>query len=174
MRFHCVITSYNFTIIHKDHCVYIKRHKGKHVLLSLYVDDILVVRNDLKFVQTIKRWLSSTFEMKDMRKTSYILEVKIHRDRSNKLIVFSQKHYIKKILERFDMEDCKLVNNSFARNENLSKTPEENRKMNNVPYFNAVGSLMYATMCTRANICYAIGMVSHYQVNPRTMHYKEV
>ena len=112
--------------------------------------------------------------MKDMRKTSYILEVKIHRDRSNKLIVFSQKHYIKKILERFDMEDCKLVNNSFARNENLSKTPEENRKMNNVPYFNAVGSLMYATMCTRANICYAIGMVSHYQVNPRTMHYKEV
>ena len=72
------------------------------------------------------------------------------------------------------MEDCKLVNNSFARNENLSKTPEENRKMNNVPYFNAVGSLMYATMCTRANICYAIGMVSHYQVNHRTMHYKEV
>ena len=60
---------------------------------------MLIVKNDLEFVQTIKRWLSSTFEMKDMRKASYILEVKIHRDRSSKLIVFSQKHYIKKILE---------------------------------------------------------------------------
>ena len=58
------------------------------------MDDILVVRNDLKFVQTIKRWLSSTFEMKDMRKKSYILEVKIHRDRSNKLIVFFHKNTI--------------------------------------------------------------------------------
>ena len=60
---------------------------------------MLIVKNDLEFVQTIKRWLSSTFEMKDMRKASYILEVKIHRDWSSKLIVFSQKHYIKKILE---------------------------------------------------------------------------
>ena len=42
-------------MIDEDHCVYIKKHKDKYVLLSLYVDDILIARNDLEFVQTIKR-----------------------------------------------------------------------------------------------------------------------
>ena len=76
-------------MIDEDHCVYIKQHKDKYVLLSLYVNDILRARNNLKFVQTIKRWLSSTFEMKDMGETSYILGVKIHRDHSNILVAFS-------------------------------------------------------------------------------------
>ena len=53
-------------MINEDHCVYIKQYKDKYALLSLYVDDILIARNNLEFVQTIKRWLSSTFEMKYM------------------------------------------------------------------------------------------------------------
>ena len=88
-------------MIDEDHCVYIKQHKNKYALLSLYVDDILIAGNDLEFVQTIKRWLSSTFEMKYMGETSYI-----HSDRSNRPVVLSQEHYIKKILERFNMQDC--------------------------------------------------------------------
>ena len=54
------------------------------------------------------------------------------------------------------------------------KTPEEKKKMSNVPYSNAVGSLMYATMCTRPNIYYAVGMVNCYQANPGMMHWKEI
>ena len=77
-------------MIDEDHCVYIKKHKDKYVLLSLYVDDILIARNDLEFVQTIKRWLSSTFEMKDMEYASYILGVKIYRSHSNRLVALSQ------------------------------------------------------------------------------------
>ncbi|RVW64762.1 Retrovirus-related Pol polyprotein from transposon TNT 1-94 [Vitis vinifera] len=46
--------------------------------------------------------------------------------------------------------------------------------MSNVPYSNAVGSLMYATMCTRPNIYYAVGMVNCYQANPGMMHWKEI
>ena len=72
-----------------DHCVYIKQHKDKYVLLSLYVNDIIIARNDLEFVQTIKKWLSSAFEMKDMGETFYILGVKIHKNHSNKLVVLS-------------------------------------------------------------------------------------
>ena len=77
-------------MIDEDHCVYIKKYKDKYALLSLYVDDILIARNDLEFVQTIKRWLSSTFEMKDMEYASYILGVKIYRSRSNRLVALSQ------------------------------------------------------------------------------------
>ena len=105
-------------MINEDHCVYIKQYKDKYALLSLYVDDILIARNNLEFVQTIKRWLSSTFEMKYMGETSYILGVNIHRDRSKRLVALSQKHYIKKTLERFNMQDCNPIDTPFARGEN--------------------------------------------------------
>ena len=90
-------------MIDEDHCVYIKQHKDKYVLLSLYVDDILIASNDFEFVQTIKRWLSSTFEMKDMGEAFYILGVKIHKDCFNILVALSQEHIIKKILEPSNM-----------------------------------------------------------------------
>ncbi|WJZ85583.1 hypothetical protein VitviT2T_005109 [Vitis vinifera] len=54
------------------------------------------------------------------------------------------------------------------------KTIEEKKKISNVPYSNVVGSLMYATICTRPDICYVVGMASHYQANPRIMHWKAV
>ena len=50
LRFYCAITSYVFTMIDEDHYVYIKKNKDKYMLLSLYMDDILIVRNDLEFV----------------------------------------------------------------------------------------------------------------------------
>ena len=53
LRFHRVITSYVFTMIDEDHYVYIKQNKDKYMLLYLYVDDILIVGNDLDFVQSI-------------------------------------------------------------------------------------------------------------------------
>ena len=38
--------------------------------------------------------------------------------------------------------------------------------MRQIPYASAVGSLMYAMLCTRLDICYLVGMVSRYQSNP--------
>ena len=76
-------------MIEKDHCVYLKRSEGSFIILSLYVDDILLAGNNKEFIKTIKEWLSSTFEMKDMGKASFVLGVKILRDRSRKLLGLS-------------------------------------------------------------------------------------
>ena len=46
--------------------------------------------------------------------------------------------------------------------------------MARVPYASVVGSLMYAMLCTRPNICFAIGMVSHYQSNLGPVHWQVV
>jgi len=79
--------------------VYTKRSKYKFVILSLYVDDILIAGNDKEYVNHVKGWLSSNFEMKDMGEAAYILGVKISRDYSNRLLSLSQEPYIHKILE---------------------------------------------------------------------------
>ena len=59
-------------------------------------------------------------------------------------------------------------------NENSPKTEEEKEQMRNIPYASAVGSLMYAMLCTRPDICYAVGIVSRYQSNPGLEHWGAV
>ena len=60
--------------------MYIKRSNYYFIILSLYVDDILIVGNNKILIDVTKKWLSSNFEMKDMGKANYVLGVKILGD----------------------------------------------------------------------------------------------
>ena len=59
-------------------------------------------------------------------------------------------------------------------NDQRPKTLEEENMMRQIPYASAVGSLMYAMLCTRLDICYSVGMVSRYQSNPGLKHWQVV
>ena len=179
LRFHHEVISYGFVMIEEDHCVYIKRSQEVFIIMSLYVDDILLAGNSKEYLMTIKEWFSSRFDMKDLGEANYILEVKIQRDRSRRVLALSQEPYIKKVLERFRMVDCKPMDTPIAKGETLSlkmcpKTREEQKDMERVPYASAVCSLMYAMLCTRPDICFAIGLVSRYQSNPGRGHWRAV
>ena len=54
------------------------------------------------------------------------------------------------------------------------KTSEEVDSMRKIPYASAVGSLMYAMLCTRLDICYSVGIVSRYQSNLGMKHWELV
>ena len=83
----------------------------------------------------------------------------------------SQADYIEKVLSRFSMDNSKKGllpfrhGLAFSRDQ-CSKTQEERDRMAGVPYASAMGSLMYEMLCTRPDICFAVGMVSRYQSNP--------
>ena len=51
---------------------------------------------------------------------------------------------------------------------------EEIEKMRQVSYAEVVGSLMYAMLCTRPDVCFAVWMVSRYQFNPGLKHWTAV
>ena len=50
------------------------------------------------------------------------------------------------------------------------KTDKEKETVSNVPYASVVENLMYATLCARMDICFVVGLVSHYQSNPVEAH----
>ena len=52
------------------------------------------------------------------------------------------------------------------------KTDAEKVEMAKVPYSSAVGSLMYAMICTRRDIAFAVGVVSRYMSNPGKKHWE--
>ena len=55
-----------------------------------------------------------------------------------------------------------------------SKNDEEKNQISKVPYASAIGSLMYAMLCTRPDLCFAVGMVSCYQSNLGLAHWRTV
>ena len=72
-KFHKAIISIGFEMMEEDHCVYVKRLGKSLLILSLYVDNILLAGNDIEMIVTTKRWLSSIFEMKDIGEANYVL-----------------------------------------------------------------------------------------------------
>ncbi|PKU64457.1 Retrovirus-related Pol polyprotein from transposon TNT 1-94 [Dendrobium catenatum] len=95
--------------------------------------------------------------MKDLGNASFVLGIQIHRDRSRGILGLSQTDYIDKVLNRFGMKDCVP-----------GDTPDK------IPYASAVGSLMYAQVCTRPDIAYIVGMLGRYLSNPGMDHWKAV
>ena len=79
------------------------------MFLVLYVDDILLIGNEVGVMSSVKVWLSSQFDMKDLGEANFILEIKFWRDRKNKMLGLSQAGYIDKNLERFNMQNSKKI-----------------------------------------------------------------
>ena len=57
--------------------MYSKIKDGKVVFLILYVDDILIIGNDVGSLTSVKMWLTKQFQMKDLREASYVLGIQI-------------------------------------------------------------------------------------------------
>ncbi|KAL0420657.1 UNVERIFIED_CONTAM: Retrovirus-related Pol polyprotein from transposon TNT 1-94 [Sesamum latifolium] len=130
-----VIRGYNFIKNDYDPCIYKKISGSSVAYLVLYVNDILLIGNDVKMLGDIKACLSTQFSMKDMGEASYILGIKIYRDRSRRMLELTQSSYIE-------------------------KTDEELKRMSNIPYVSAVGSIQYVVQCIRPDVAYALSVTS--------------
>jgi Reverse transcriptase (RNA-dependent DNA polymerase) len=91
----------------KEPCVYKKVSGSSVIFLVLYVDDILLIGNDILMFDSVKSSLSRIFSIKNLGETTYILSIRIFRKRSKRLIGLSQSTYIEKVLKRFNMQDSK-------------------------------------------------------------------
>ncbi|GJV17894.1 retrotransposon protein, putative, ty1-copia subclass [Tanacetum coccineum] len=143
---------FGFTQNRDEPCVY-QKASGSYVdIIILYVDDILLMGNNILMLPDVKSYLGRSFVVKDLGDDAYILGIKIYHDRSKRLIGLCQSAYIEKILKRYYMENSKRGMIPMQEKLKLSKsqgasTPAEKQRMQNVPYASAIGSIMYAVRC---------------------------
>ncbi|KAK1643043.1 hypothetical protein QYE76_060848 [Lolium multiflorum] len=178
-RFDKVIKDFGFIQCHGEACIYKKVSGSSVAFLILYVDDILLIGNDIELLSSVKGYLNNSFSMKDLGEASYILGIKIYRDRSRRLIGLSQSTYLDKILKKFRMDESKKGFLPMLPGKVLSKTQgpataEERERMSQIPYASAVGSIMYAMLCTRPDIAHAVSLTSRYQSDPGMEHWTAV
>ena len=117
--------------------------------------------------------------MKDLGAAKQILGMIIIRDKANGTLKLSQSEYVKKVLRRFNMNKAKSVSTPLGSHFKLSKeqspkTKEERDHMSKMPYASAIGSLMYAMVCTRSDIAHAVGVVSKFMNRPGKQHWETV
>ncbi|KAH9684612.1 DNA (cytosine-5)-methyltransferase 1B [Citrus sinensis] len=163
-----------------DNCVYYKLlSSGGGIYLLLYVDDMLIACNQKEEIKKLKVELSTEFEMKDLGAATKILGMQIIRDRESKVLYLSQADYVKRVLTRFNMEDSKPVSTPLSAHFQLSKsleptTDDDFNYMREIPYSSAVGSIMYAMVCTRPDMAHAVGVISRFIGNPGKDHWNAV
>jgi hypothetical protein len=175
LHFDQVIKSFGFIPNCYEACVYKKVSGSSVTFLVLYVDAILIIGNDIGMLNDVKSYLNKCFSMKDLGEATYILGIKIYRDRQRCLIGLSQSTYLYKVLKRFRMDKAKKGSLPMLSSKILSKAQcpamaKDRETMSNVPYALAIGSIMYAMLCTRLDVSNALSLTSRYQCDPGVEH----
>nr|GEX17846.1 retrovirus-related Pol polyprotein from transposon TNT 1-94 [Tanacetum cinerariifolium] len=117
--------------------------------------------------------------MKDLGSAKQILGMSIIKDKMNGTLRISQEKYTRKVLEKFNMKDaearCQPLGEKFKlSNKQAPKTKASRRRMAKVPYASAIGSLMYAMVCTMSDIAHVVAVVSIFMSDPGREHCETV
>jgi len=136
---------------------------------------MLIAVKNKTHVQKFKAQLKKKFDMKELGEVKKILGMEITRDKGSGRFWLSQKNYVLKVLERLNMVEARLVTTSLACHFKLSskrcpQSPEEDEEMSRVLYASAVESLIYAMVCTRPDLAYAVSTVSWFMSELEKQH----
>lgn len=141
--------------------------------LALFVDDGLIVSESNDAIQTVVIKLSNAFKI-TVADAKLFIGMQIERDRSNKRIFIHQSLYTCRILEKFNFIKAKSVNVPADPHTTLTNSDFDEREITNVPYREAVGSLMFLALVMRPDIAYAVNIVSRYLDKFKQSHWNAI
>ena len=159
-----------------DPGVFYMRYKGHILILVVHVDDCIFTGSSSCLLEEYKAQFHARYTLTDLGPVNWLLGIKITQDRSTRSISLSQSTYIDSILARFALEDVKaqatpmVPGAVFSRGDSPS-SPSDMDRMRKVPYREAIGSLMYASVATRPDISFAVSMLSQFLDNPGDAHW---
>ena len=135
----------------------------------LYGGNSRTLTSEFKFAIAVR------FKVTHQGPVAWLLGMEITRNRELRSIKVSQGKYIMDILKRFNMESCNPVTIPMAPGDRLTaaeKTEAELAAMENRPYQSLVGSLLYATVCSRPDIAFAVISLTRFMSAPSESHWE--
>ena len=130
----------------------------------IYVDDLLITKFNKEKIVVFKQKLSERFHITDLKFVVYYLDLKVHRDRRNKIIRISQIIYLRKIMTDLNMHNFKRIEKSMNSNLHLESIFKDfqSSEQHKIRYQSVVDSLMYLMFETRSDIVFAMSQVSRF------------
>ncbi|XP_057999139.1 uncharacterized mitochondrial protein AtMg00810-like [Hevea brasiliensis] len=148
--------------------LYVRKSNFDIVIISLYVDDLLVPGSNLELIEEFKIEMKKEFEMTDLGEMSYFLGIQIQQ--SQNAVLICQKKYAKEILKKFKMEECKAMNTPMNPKEKLLKD-DGSDKVDEGIYKSIIGYLMYL-IAARPDILQSASVISRFLNCASEMHMK--
>jgi Reverse transcriptase (RNA-dependent DNA polymerase)/gag-polypeptide of LTR copia-type/Integrase core domain/GAG-pre-integrase domain/Zinc knuckle len=170
-KLHTILIGYGFIRSKVDSAIYVKGRGENQILFSTYVDDFITVCDLITDFHNLREHLRKFVRITDMGEVRYILGIEVIR-KLNGDLKLSQKQYTKEVLKKFGMERSKPLNTPLDPKDKLQKFAESESV--DVPYREAIGSLMYLSVATRPDISAAVCVLSKYSSDPKAAHWEAV
>jgi hypothetical protein len=149
-----------------DNNLYIKVSQGNILLIEVYVDDIISGSDDDRLSKKFAKDMQNEFEMSLLGELSFFMGLQIRQ--SNQGIFISQTKYIREMLKRFGMEDCKLIITPMQTSCKLSKD-DDSKSIDQRQYRSMIDNLLYVTT-SRPYVMQEVGQVARFQAAPKESH----
>ena len=159
---------FNFQRLCSDLCVYIKRDGNDVVIITVWVDDLLIFASSNKLMEQTKSNLRTQWEITALGEPTKIIGIEITQ--TDKSITISQKIYIESILEREGLSRSNSVTTPFDPNIKLEPNPDGNEGNRSNSFARLLGELQYLANNTRPDITYAVNRLASYTANPSLQH----
>jgi len=166
IRFTNFLKKKGFIPIQSEQCIF--RRSDSNIILSIYVDDGLLISSDIHLMDMFLKQLNEEFKIKINRDSKSYVGLELNKSKNT--LHLNQKAYIKKLLQQSGMEFSKPVKVPIIKGEQAKTI----LKRKNFPYREIVGSLLYASTKTRPDIAYGVNYASRYMENPMEENVNDV
>ncbi|KAI1003292.1 hypothetical protein K3495_g4910 [Podosphaera aphanis] len=143
--------------------------RGRNAIVLVYVDDILLLfwPQDLSVANDFEKYLSSNFKTTSLGEAKWFLGIEIIRDKENKRLWLSQRSYIERLGENFNLEGrSSYPKVPIPPNISLCKNEHQATKSQNQGYQQKVRSIGHAAVSTRPDVAKAHAVLAQFLQNP--------
>ena len=173
MKIDASLKRLGYTRSKSDHCVYFKEVGDECYYIGLYVDDLMMIGPNADHINQLLDGLEEEYGVKRLGNAKYILGIQILRS-SDGSIKLSQRRYLKEVLARFDLSNCRALDAPMSPSSPLLTTRHDKLKGTTIDqrrYRQLVGSLMYATTGTRPDLAFVVSLLGRFSNNPLQPHW---
>jgi hypothetical protein len=164
----CYLREQGFSPSDADPCIYMRTVNGNMVVIAVYVDDIIIACKQQAVIDAIRSVMKKRFKMDDIGPLTWYLGINIAQ-MPNGDIEIDQDKYISDKLAEFGIAK-RVMSSPLVKNFQDLLLDANDEQEPGFPYRSAVGSLMFAMVATRPDICAAVGVVCRFLEKPKKVH----
>ena len=150
-----------FQVCLSEHCVYTKN--GNEILLILYVDDMIISSERKEDSDGLIARLKKQFDIGEEGPLNWYLGMAI--DDKGTSIKLSQRDYVDKMLTKYHYEELSTEETPMIEKYQIDKDPED-EFFHEFDIRSKIGSLMFASVCTRPDITFAVSYLARFTNHP--------
>jgi hypothetical protein len=151
-----------------DYSVFV--NKERILIVTLFVDDLLLFSRVVRKIQPLKEALSSAFEMKDLGEAKYVLGINITRNRAEKTLVIDQEHYVRGLLREQGLDNGRTVITPAEGYSNLATNDQGDPATDIKTYQQLLKKLNWLVRASRPDIAFVVQKLSHFSHNTGAKH----